>query len=90
VEEQSMSEYEPGPAGAHENKHPHLHAVGHALATAGEVYGQVLASLVTSRHHPSWEQAVREYDRTHPAALPEGPHLAGRGPAGDREAGSSR
>jgi hypothetical protein len=49
------------------DRHPHVHAVTHALATAGHVYADALASLVTSTHAPSWEEAVQDYDRRHPA-----------------------
>ena len=53
--------------------HPHLHALAHALSIAGQVYGDALASLVTTHRPPPWERAVREYDRTHPARAQDGP-----------------
>ena len=48
------------------DEHPHVHALTHALATAGQVYADAVVGLVSSSHPPSWQRAVDEYDRTHP------------------------
>jgi len=49
------------------HRHPHVHALTHALATAGQVYADAVAGLVTSSHPPAWQRAVDEYDRAHPS-----------------------
>lgn len=56
------------PGGTPADRHPHLHAFTHAVAVAGQVYADTLVDLVTSHHPPEWQQALDEYDRTHPQA----------------------
>lgn len=60
------------------DRHPHLHALTHALATAGQVYGDALAGLVTPTHPPAWQHAVEEYDREHARASEPGGTEAAR------------
>lgn len=52
--------------GSEQDRHPHLHAFTHALAVAGQVYGDAMAGLIMSNRPPEWQRAVDEYDRTHP------------------------
>jgi hypothetical protein len=61
----------------HVDKHPHVHAFTHALATAGQAYANTVADLVTSHRPPDRQHALDEYERTHPHAHHDRPSDGG-------------